>query len=38
MCVGYLTTGDFKILGFPDPNVKKTSMYLSVSSGIDLYL
>ena len=26
-----------KVLSFPDPNFKKTSIYISISSGIDLY-
>ena len=27
-----------KVLGFPDPGFKKSSVYMSISSAIDLYL
>ena len=27
-----------KVLGFSDPNLKKSSIYMNVSSAIDLYI
>lgn len=27
-----------KVLGFPDPSFKKSSLYLSISSAVDLYV